>query len=111
MPKTWIIYGAKNASKRTPNGDEYFHHFYPTPRLVRFCGTPTEQVLAITLREDEKGEYLGWLRTGEEVPSLIQLAYVFPIQFTNGVQEEINKGKGQVVKLAVASYTIHKEEK
>ena len=63
-------------------------------------GEPAE---AVELVADPEGDYLGWLsvREGNSVPVMVKLRSLFSMQFTYGVQAEVDAGRGLAVGLTL----------
>ena len=97
--RSWTFY-ALQSQDFTPLGDFRYHSIYPTPRLVRMTGS-REQIVEITLVEDQQGEYMGWIDKNRDEPSMIQLPHAFKVQFPGGYQENVKRGQGEVVYLSI----------
>ena len=63
-----------------------------------------EPTVAVRLTEDPDGEYYGWLKTGEDTPSMIWPSRVqLMMCFTYGMQVAIDKGQGVPIRLRCES--------
>lgn len=67
------------------------------------CHDADEPAEIVELVADPEGDFLGWLdvEEGNSVPVLVQHRKVFPIQFTYGVQAEVDAGRGIAVGLTL----------
>lgn len=72
---------------------------YDEAWMVRANG---EDPVAVTVTEDPEGPYYGWVDTGDERPCLIRDSeFIFGAQFTYGVEPEIRRGRGRVIRLTI----------
>jgi hypothetical protein len=103
--KTHIFYARKQI---TDKGETIYWYASPDRKsltLAYHCSDSDIVKVKATEREDQtlpkdKKEiaYIGWLKPGKDVPILIQPCYMlFEIQFTYGVEVEVNRGKGVTV--------------
>lgn len=101
--RTWPMfahhYGAKAGWMHVENHER-------TTRM--YDSSEIHRVIAI---EDETGDYMGWLYTGEDDRLvLVQRAILFDIQFTYGHRAEQERGKGQSVRLRIERAPASDEE-
>lgn len=96
-PRTWQAFATKNEN----NEKSIYLNINRWEQAVLFSGFSKEDIKTISLIEDLDGEYRGWLETGEEEVSMVHHKQVFPVQFTYGVDLEVEKGHGIVVPLRI----------
>lgn len=95
-PREWEAF-----AEETGNPDRPFHSISNSERTLRMRSVPTSRMITVRLIEDAEGGFLGWIYTGKETVDMVQRRHIFPMQFVYGVEEEIQKGKGQVVNLRI----------
>lgn len=71
-----------------------------SPKSVVMHGDPSPRpVVAI---EDPDGRYYGWLETGSDLLTMVQPhAGMFEMQFPYGARAEVERGKGEIVRLKI----------
>ena len=75
---------------------------YTNKVATSMCCNPDDKIIEVDVTVDETGEYLGWLKTGEEVPHFIYPKRVLiDICFPYGVDVAIKRGEGKIVKVKI----------
>lgn len=89
MVRSWSLFGRSRDGRWLTVGPEFY---------VKLHGSDPVPVEVV---EDPDGEYLGYIPTGEVVPTLILHSRIFEIQFPYGSHAEVKRGKGEVVSLSI----------
>lgn len=92
----------------TKHGDT-FDNIYGHPGQVRMClGREPTDIYEIELVENEAGPYWGWQDTGKTDFILVYFeGAAFRMSFAYGVDVEVKKGKGRVVRLDAIDKGVH----
>ncbi len=96
-----VTYWAHRLENRTPKGNFNFNNIFEDERALRMCGYKPSEYEKVSVKENPKGEYLGWVATGHNFPSMITLDRLFEINFPNGHKAEEQRGRGVAVRLDV----------
>ena len=98
MP-SWTMF----ALAGNPDKHPLFEHIHPIPQATGMCrGSPAEEVIPVTVTADDSGPYWGWMGSGEDSPSMIQVHEVLlDICFPYGMKSAINVGQGKPIRLTV----------
>ena len=99
--RQWKMWGHE---VQAHGGGVEYHHC-GEKRWVELHGL-SEPVVPVIVTESDKGKWLGWIETGETVPTMIWHDRIFEICFPYGSAIEVKAGKGEVVRLE-----IRKDEK
>lgn len=94
------------AHEKHRNGRATYWHLSPNEWWTRLNDEtqPVVEVNVVEVPESDavEGDYWGWLRTGNEVPTMIYPALaLLRICFPYDIAVEVEKGKGRVVRLRV----------
>lgn len=103
--RTHIFYAKRLISNK---GETLYWHPCPDRRGLKLayqCQDSEIVKVKATEREDQtlpkdgkETTYIGWRKTGQEVPIMIQPCFMlFEIQFTYGVEAEVERGRGEIV--------------
>ena len=93
MKRRWELWGGLDL------GCGIFLAVHTHEQAVRMSGQCPIEVVAV---EDPDGRYWGWIRTGEDEPTIIQPHQSsFEVCFPYGVQAEVKAGHGEVVRLDI----------
>ncbi len=93
-PRTWNMW-AHDYGK-------CFIHIGPK-RYVELHGITSSPIVEIRLTEDTTGDYYGWLKTGQDTPTMIWPSEAqFSMCFAYGPNVEVERGEGQKLRFTVA---------
>ena len=88
---------------------EYFAEFWNgkywhigSKRYAEACSRKDSPVVQVEIKEDENGEYYGWVFTGCEKYEMVwPHKGLFDMQFAYGPEAEVKHGRGRVVRLDI----------
>lgn len=94
--RTWSMFGHASHGTWVTVGDE---------RFLRLHGYE-EAPVPVTVTEDPDGDYMGWIEFDDagkpvEDPHFIQHHRIFDVQFPYGHKAEVERGRGEALRLAI----------
>lgn len=98
--KMWELWAYDRGEDRKPRFTQMGRR-----RYVELHGLPFP-IVPVQVREDEAGTYYGWLATDSDTPAMIWGSHhQFSMCFPYGVEAEVARGKGVVLRLTVTKQT------
>lgn len=96
VSRQWEMWGHE---LKTHDGKGFeYHHCSPDRRWVEMHRL-SEPVVPVVVSESPSGNFLGWIETGTDVPTMIWHERIFDICFPYGSKAEVEAGHGRVVRL------------
>jgi hypothetical protein len=101
--RCWLLWAHDCESGKDGHG-RYRH--IGAKKYVEIHGLPYP-IVAVAVREAADGDYWGWLKTGEAVPTMIWPSWAqFTICFPYGPEVEVKRGNGEILRLCVAERNV-----
>jgi len=94
--REWDVFAEETGDPALP-----FNTITDWEEVLAMSGVPQAKRISARLIEDPEGDLRGWVPTGKTMVEMVQHHRVFPIQFTYGVEAELERGNGEVVPLRI----------
>jgi len=82
--------------------DGYFDHFYVSPKVVKYCGVPENEIIGVEVEIDENGDYYGYLDLKDnDLDFIYKKEFLVRMCSPDGFKYCEENGFGKVVRVSV----------